>query len=106
VTLPHEVEASNEIALRYRAQLDAMTRLHDGVMMLTAGSWTRSKPGLNSLVMETTIGLLTKAGKTFRAIQILSDRGLHDDANALVRVLMETPSPSCLFSRGNRESAR
>ncbi len=36
------------------------------------------------------IGLLAKASKTFRSIQFLSERGLHEDANALVRVLMET----------------
>jgi hypothetical protein len=35
-------------------------------------------------------GLLAKAAKTFRSIQLRSERGLHDDANALVRVLMET----------------
>ncbi|MBI1874655.1 MAG: hypothetical protein HYS05_12345 [Acidobacteria bacterium] len=36
------------------------------------------------------MGLLTKACKTFRAVQILCERGLHEDASALVRVLMET----------------
>jgi uncharacterized protein DUF5677 len=36
------------------------------------------------------LGLLTKACKAFRSIQILCERGLHDDANALARVLMET----------------
>ncbi len=36
------------------------------------------------------IGLLTKGCKNFRSIQILCERGLHDDASALVRVLMET----------------
>jgi hypothetical protein len=29
------------------------------------------------------MGLLTKACKTFRSIQILAERGLHEDANAL-----------------------
>jgi hypothetical protein len=34
--------------------------------------------------------VLTKAVKTFRAVQLLSERGLHEDASSLVRVLMET----------------
>jgi Family of unknown function (DUF5677) len=35
------------------------------------------------------MGLLTKACKTFRSIQILCERGLIYDADALTRVLME-----------------
>jgi hypothetical protein len=34
--------------------------------------------------------LLTKACKTFKSIQVLCERGLHEDADALVRVLLET----------------
>ena len=91
MALPHETEVMAEIATAYRVQLDAMTGLHDAVVgMMTAGSWTFSKPGLTPLVVETIIGLLTKASKTFRSIQVLCERGLHEDANALVRVLMET----------------
>jgi hypothetical protein len=36
------------------------------------------------------MGLLTKAMKTFRSLQILCERGLYDDASALARVLLET----------------
>ena len=81
-----------EIAAKHRVQLDAMTKLHDAVVaMMSAGSWTiQNKRGLNPVVVQTMIGLLTKASKTFRAIQVLCERGLQDDANALVRVLMET----------------
>jgi hypothetical protein len=89
--LPHEGEVATEIATKYRVQLDAMTALHDAVVgMLTAGSWKTAKPGLDRIVVETMLGLLTKACKTFRSIQILCERGLHEDAHALVRVLMET----------------
>jgi hypothetical protein len=90
--LPHEAEVIAEIGKKYRVQLDAMTALHDAVVsMMTAGSWTVSKTrGLAPFVAETMMGLLTKACKTFRAIQVLSERGLHEDASALVRVLMET----------------
>jgi len=90
MTLPHETEVSTEIAAKYYVQLDAMTRLHDAVVaMLSAGSWTiQKKRGLNPNVVRTMFGLLTKASKTFRAIQILCERGLLDDAKALVRVLI------------------
>jgi hypothetical protein len=69
-----------------------MTSLHDAVIaMMSAGSWTIQKSrGVSPFVVQTMIGLLTKASKTFRSVQVLSERGLHDDANALVRVLMET----------------
>jgi len=86
------MEVSTEIAAKYRIQLDAMNSLHDAVVgMLSADPWTiQKKRGLSRHVLETMIGLLTKASKTFRAIQILCECGLHEDANALVRVLMET----------------
>lgn len=89
--LPHEAEVIAEIARKYRVQLDAMTDLHNAaVAMMAAGSWTIGKPGLNGPVIQTMMGLLTKACKTFRSIQILCERGLHDDAGALTRVLLET----------------
>jgi hypothetical protein len=90
--LPQETEVHAEIARTYRTQLDAMAALHNAVMnMMTAGAWTIQKPrGIPRFVAETMMGLLTKACKTFRSIQILTERGLHDDANAVVRVLMET----------------
>jgi hypothetical protein len=90
--LRHEAEVIAAIATKYRVQLDAMTALHDAVMrMLTAGSWTITKTrGIKPFVVYTILGLLTKAGKTFRSIHVLAERGRHDDAHALVRVLMET----------------
>lgn len=90
--LLHESEAQAEIAQKYRVQLDAMTKLHDTVVsMMTAGEWRVQKTrGVNPLVAQTMMGLLTKAMKTFRSIQILCERGLYDDASALARVLLET----------------
>ena len=42
--LPHEAEAQAAIGEKYRAELDAMTRLHDTVIsMMTIGSWTVQK---------------------------------------------------------------
>ena len=90
--LPHEAEVIAEIATKYRTQLAAMTGLHDAVVsMMTQGSWTiRRTRGLAPFVVQTMMGLLIKACKTFRAVQLLCERGFHDDASALVRVLMET----------------
>jgi len=90
--LPDEAEVAGEITIRYSVQLNAMAALHDAVVsMITGGSWTiRKLRGLAPFVAETIVGLLTKACKTFRSIQILCERGLYEDASALVRVLMET----------------
>lgn len=106
--LPHEAEATAEIATKYRAQLDAMTALHDpAISLLKAGSWTIGKPGLDRVVVETMIGLLTKACKTFRSIHILCERGLYEDANALVRVLMETTiAVIFILQKKSRDRAR
>lgn len=91
MTLLHEAEVIADIATAYRTELDAMTGLHDAVVgMISAGQWKIGRRrGLDRLVVETMMGLLTKATKTFRSIQILCEHGLPDDANALVRVLME-----------------
>jgi hypothetical protein len=92
VSLPHEAEVRTAIAQQHRVKIDAMTNLHNAVVaMMMAGSWTVTKRrGVSPLVAQTMMGLLTKACKTFRAIQELCERGLHEDANALVRVLLET----------------
>ena len=92
MALRFEAEVTAEIATTYRAQLAAMTGLHDAVMtMLTAEQWTVGNPrSVPRFATETMIGLLTKATKTFRGIHILCERGLHSDALALVPVLMET----------------
>jgi uncharacterized protein DUF5677 len=106
--LPHEAEVTAEIANKYRAQLDAMTALHEAVVgMLTVGSWKISKPGPDWVVVQTMLGLLTKACKTFRSIQILCERGLQEDAHALVRVLMETAAAVLfILQKKSRERAR
>jgi len=90
MSLPHEAEVVADIAAKYRTELDAMAGLHDAVVgMMSAGSWTIGKVGINRPVFETMVALLTKACKTFRSIQILLERGLIDDANVLTRGLME-----------------
>jgi hypothetical protein len=105
--LPHETEVMAEIAAKYRVQLDGMTGLHDTVLsMIAADRWTiRKKRWINPFVVQTMMGLLTKACKTFRAIQILCERGFREDANALVRVLMET-TVAILFILQKRSKQR
>lgn len=70
--LPHEAEVIAGIAAKYRVQLDSMNGLQDAVVsMMTAGQWTiRRRRGVDPFVVQTMMGLLTKACKTFRAIQI------------------------------------
>jgi hypothetical protein len=106
--LPHETEVATEIATKYGQQLAAMTALHDAVVsMLTAGTWKIGRPGIDRLVAETMLGLLTKACKTFRSIQILCERGLYEDAHVLVRVLMETTVAAVfILQKRTRERAR
>jgi Family of unknown function (DUF5677) len=105
--LPHEAEVMAEIATKYRVELDGMTALHDTVVgMMTAGQWMiRKRRGVSPFVVKTTMGLLTKACKTFRATQILCERGFREDANALVRVLMET-TVAILFILQKRSKER
>jgi hypothetical protein len=107
MSLPSEAIVTREIANKYARHLAAMSNLHDTVTsMMTAGSWTVSRTrGLTPNVARTMMGLLTKALKTFRSIQILCERGLHEDANALVRVLMETTA-AILFILQKRSRER
>jgi hypothetical protein len=109
MALPHEAEAITDIATTYRGELDAMTALHDAVVgMMSQTSWSIGKGrGLDRLTGETMVGLLTKACKTFRSIQILLERGLIDDANVLVRVLMEnTVAVVFILQKHSRRRAR
>jgi|ERR1051326_1725190 hypothetical protein len=108
MTLPHETEVIADIANKYHKELNAMTELHNAVIgMMSQGSWTTGKRGLNRAVLETILGLLTKACKTFRAIQILCERGLTEDANVLTRVLMEnTVAIVFILQKKPRERAR
>lgn len=96
-----------EIKTKYRVQLEGMTQLHDTVFsMVSSDQWTiRKRRGVNPFAVQTMVGLLTKACKTFRAVQILCERGFREDANALVRVLMET-TVAIAFILQNRSKER
>ena len=89
--LPNEAEVFAEIRTAHAKRLAEMTALHDAVVgMMSAGQWTITRPtGTKPFTIDIICGLLTKACKTFRSIQLLGERGFHEDANALVRVLLE-----------------
>ena len=108
MSLPHEADIFADIATSYRNELVAMTGLHDAVVsMMSAGSWTIRKRGLDRIVIETMAGLLTKALKTFRAMQILSERGLIEDSDALLRVMLEnTMVIAFILQKKHRERVR
>jgi len=90
--LPYETDAETYIAKTYKTQFERMNALHDVVVgMMTVPTWRPKRPKqYTPYVLTTIVGLLVKALKTFRAIQILLERGLYEDANALMRVLFET----------------
>ena len=69
-----------------------MSALHDAVVsMMMADKWTmRRTTGTTPFTIDMILGLLTKSCKTFRSIHIRCERRLHEDAEALVRVLLET----------------
>lgn len=93
------------IANKYRNQLDAMTSLHDAVLGMMRAPWTIGKPGLNRTIFYTVVGLLTKGCKTFKSIQCLCERGFHEDADALVRVLLE-PTAAILYILQEKSTER
>jgi Family of unknown function (DUF5677) len=104
--LPHEAAVAAEIATRYSASVLAMTALLGVVVDMLSVDWEVPTRGLNRTVVFTVIGLLVKACKTFRSIQILIERGLAADANALMRVLMEaTVAILYILQKQSRERA-
>ncbi len=98
-------DITGAIGSRYRNQLDAMTGLHDAVLGMMRAQWTLGKPDLNGTIIYTVIGLLTKACKTFKSIQCLCERGFHEDADALVRVLLE-PTAAILYILQDKSTER
>jgi len=105
--LPGEAEAADQIARRHCRAMDAMTKLHDvAVQMLIEAPWLGRKRGSSPVVDWTVAGLFTKAIKTFRAIQVLCERGLTEDATALIRILYETHAAiAFILQRNSKERA-
>ena len=108
--LPLEKEVGSEIATKHERVLREMNALHNlFIKMLTPrrAKWEVARRGLDPLVLVTIAGLAMKAAKTFRSVQILLERGLVDDAKALVRVLFETTVTALfILQRKSRERTR
>src|SRR5579864_4045233 len=108
-TTEHEEGVRLEIFNRHQAELRAMSDLYDVVegMMTAESGWRIGRRGIDRVVMHTMMGLLSKALKTFRSIQILCERGFRDDAIVLNRVLMETTlTVAFILQKHPRERAR
>lgn len=106
--LPDEPRVAAAIAARHAEELAAMSSLHDAVVgMMTVGRWTIGRTtGTKPFTVDIIMGLLTKACKTFRSIQVLCERGLHEDAEALVRVLLETTVAVLFILQGRRRDRK
>jgi hypothetical protein len=102
-----EPEIRAEIADRHHADIEAMTALGRVVTGMFGGSWTFQPRGVDRLVVYTVAGLLAKACKTFRSIQLLCERGFTADATALMRVLGETNvAVAFILQKRSRDRAR
>lgn len=88
--LPNEAETTATISKEHSEYLEAMSALLRVVVTMLSQDWTVPKRGLNEPAIHTVVALFIKAVKTFRSIQVLVERGLTHDANALLRVLLET----------------
>jgi hypothetical protein len=107
--LPDEARARREIAAVLKPQSEEMDRWLDLALTLVPPSGIKAprKPQLDEIVVWTVIGLYAKALKTFRAIQIVSEAGLSQDAIALNRVLFEnTLAILFILQRNSRLRAR
>jgi hypothetical protein len=88
--LPNETEAIAKIASELRSDFEAAERLHNVVVGMLSGTWRPPTRGLSPLVLFSIAGLMTKACKTYRAIQHVCAAGLGQDATVLLRSLYET----------------
>jgi hypothetical protein len=108
--LPLEQNVSSQIAVKHERVLREMNALHElFIKMLTPrrGKWEVARRGLDAYVLVTIAGLAVKAAKTFRSVHLLLERGLVDDAKALVRVLFETTVTALfILQRKSRERTR
>lgn len=92
MSLPDEEKAREDIAQRFGDLFVSAERLHNAtVEILTRGKLVVRNPtdhGRGVVVLISS--MLTKACKTFRAIQLTSEGGLGQDASVLARQLFET----------------
>lgn len=92
MALPDEERARAELARQFADLFARAERVHNAaVETLTRGKLVVTKPiGANKGVVFLIASLLTKACKTFRAIQLAAEGGLGQDASVLARQLFET----------------
>lgn len=92
MSLPNEQTARAALALRHADLFARGERLHSAALeVLTRGKLVISKTeDFNEGILMLIVSLLTKACKTFRAIQLTTEGGLGQDASVLARQLFET----------------
>ena len=89
--LPFEDEMVKEIWLQVRDAYNRAEGLHDFVVAeFFNPNMTVTKLPVNRFVLTTVMGLLTKACKTHRAVEILASKGLGEDAMTVARSCYET----------------
>lgn len=90
--LPYEDRAvEQEVWPHVRESYNRAERLHDFVVAeFFNPSMIVTRLPLNEFVLMTVMGLLTKACKTHRAVEILASKGLGEDAATVARSLYET----------------
>lgn len=89
--LPGEAEGRTAVAQQHRGELELMSRvLREALTVIGAGGVTVTKTkGVDPAVLSVVVALFTKACKTFRAVQILCEAGLPEDAHTANRTLLE-----------------
>jgi hypothetical protein len=89
--LPDEDSSVKDLWNKIRDDYNVSERLHDVVVThLFPGELNvKGAPDINTAVVHTAVGLLTKACKTFRAIELVARNGLGKDAMVLGRSLFE-----------------
>jgi hypothetical protein len=92
MALPDEDSAKADVAQQFAELFARAERVHDAaVETLTRGQLVvRQTANANSGVVFLIASLMTKACKTFRAIQVVCQSGLGQDAAVLARQLFET----------------
>lgn len=90
--LPDEDIVRRDLRRSFGSEFKQMERVLRTVTTLIGGGKLQiAKPrGLNPMVVYMIVGLLTKAAKTSRAIQLCCETGLGQDASVLNRRLFET----------------
>lgn len=90
--LPDEREVEREIRATFRADLELLAESIRETLGVLGGNQLAGTlgPGTDHLVVQLSMGLLTKAAKQARSVLILAEKGFGQDANSLARGMLET----------------